>query len=156
MIADLKIINELYKSVDMGSFSLENAILKVKNHDFKLELDTELDEFNRLKEALKSKLESGNFKIKELNPITKFMAKQKILMNKSNKDGENNLAKMLTQGNNLGVIQIHHFLNKYHGDLDESTVNMLNFLNNMYEDNVKALKTYLWQKAELITLLFIL
>lgn len=143
MIADLEVINELYKGVDMGNFSLENAISQVKNHEFKTELESELEGFKKLKDALISKLESGNFKIKELSPITKFMAKQRLKMNKNKKDNENEIAKMLTQGNNLGIIQLHHFLNKHHGKLDESTVNMLKFLNNMYEDNVKALKAYL-------------
>lgn len=142
MNANIEFLNYIYQNAQMGIVGINDIISKVENNDFEKLLNEQLEDYQTIcEEALDIFIKYGREK-KELNNMAKIssymMSKMKTLSGSST----NNLAKMMIEGSNKGIIEITEKLNHYQG-ADEEIKSLADKLLKIEQNNLDDLKKYL-------------
>ena len=137
-----EVLLKLYQNVEMGIVGIESLENKIESRSLTKLILNQKKEYEMIKEKLVSLCSKYNVEDKELSSFAKIssdmMVKMKTLMDKS----EHNIAKMMMEGTNKGLIQLEELLNNYQGK-EEKILDLLKKTIDLEHQNNEELKIYL-------------
>lgn len=151
------LLQAIYKGGAMGTLSIAQLLPKVQNPCFRTDLQTQLNEYQKVMKQAESQLKALSVCPKELPPWEKTMLTMSLqaqtLLNKET----SHLAEMMIQGSNMGIVSLTKVLNCYripnevengpegpkHMDAHQKARDLANNMIQAEKDNINRLKTYL-------------
>ena len=137
-----EVLLKLYQNVEMGIVGIESLENKIESRSLTKLILNQKKEYEMIKEKLVSLCSKYNVEDKELSSFAKIssdmMVKMKTLMDKS----EHNIAKMMMEGTNKGLIQLEELLNNYQGK-EEKILDLIKKTIDLEHQNNEELKIYL-------------
>ena len=137
-----EILIKLYQNVEMGIVGIESIEGKIESRSLEKVILLQKKEYEDVKRKIASLCEKYNVLDKELSGFVKIssdmMATMKTMMDKS----EHNIAKMMMEGTNKGLIQLEELLNNYQGK-DEKIKELIEKVIDLEHQNNEELKIYL-------------
>lgn len=138
----IEFLNYIYQNAEMGIVGIEDIITKVKDEKFeKLLQEQKSDYENICKEAINILKKYGKEQ-KELNKMAKMSSYMMVKMKTMKDCSTSNLAKMMMEGSNKGIIEITEKLNAYN-EPDEEITALANKLLETEQNNLDDLKKFL-------------
>lgn len=142
MNEDTELLNYIYQNAKMGIVGIDNIKKDIQDSEFlKVIKEQENDYYEICTKALKW-LSNCNVERKNITAMSKLMTfmDAKIKLTKDN--SISNIAKMMIEGNNMGIIAITEKLNNYQG-ADKKIIKLAKDLLKIEERNLENLKKYL-------------
>ncbi len=141
-LEEVEFLDFIYKNSEMGVIGINQIITKVKNEKFEKLLSKEKEEYQNICKEAEDILKKYG-KQKEENGLmakvsSAIMSEVGILKD----DSIENIAKMMVEGTNKGIIAITEKINAYNNS-DAEIVVLANKLKNTLEKNIEELKKYL-------------
>ena len=137
-----EVLLKLYQNVEMGIVGIKSLENKIESRSLAKLILNQKKEYEMIKEKLVSLCSKYNVEDKELSSFAKIssdmMVKMKTLMDKS----EHNIAKMMMEGTNKGLIQLEELLNNYQGK-EEKILDLIKKTIDLEHQNNEELKIYL-------------
>lgn len=142
MNEEVEFLQFIYKNAEMGSIGIDSIISKVKDENLEKLLKNQKEEYNNIckeAESILKKYGKSNEEVSAMAKIsTTVMSEMAMLKDNSIK----NIAKMMVEGTNKGIIEITEKLNAYN-NTDAEIVVLANKLKTFEEKNIEELKKYL-------------
>ena len=142
MKENINALDEIYKGTIMGINAMTYIMNKVVDKKFKQTLQKELDNYKKIINRITdiyAKYSEG--KPMGTNIMTKAMSYAGIEMRTMNDTSNSNLADILIQGMNMGIIEGRKILNNKR--INTEVANIVNKFTDMQEQSVETLKKYL-------------
>ena len=138
----IEFLNYIYQNAQIGIVGIDDIITKVEDKEFeKLLNEQKADYENICNEAIQILKKYGKEQ-KELNKMTKMSSYMMVKMKTMTDCSTSNLAKMMMEGSNKGIIEITEKLNNYE-EKDEEIVSLANKLLETEQNNLDDLKKFL-------------
>lgn len=139
---NIEFLNYIFQNAQMGIVGINDIISKVKEEKFEKVLNEQIQDYQNIcDEALDIYIKYGKEK-KELNNMAKMSSYMMSMMKTLKDSSTTNLAKMMMEGSNKGIIEITEKLNNYQGD-DEEIKQLAEKLLKIEQKNLDDLKEYL-------------
>lgn len=142
MSEEVEFLNYIYKNAEMGIIGIDNIIAKVKDSEFEKLLKNQKEEYNNICREAENILKKYGKSNEEVGTMAKISTTVMSEMAMLKDDSINNIAKMMVEGTNKGIIEITEKLNAY-DNTDAEIVVLANKLKNAEEKNIEELKQYL-------------
>jgi len=142
MSEEVEFLNYIYKNAEMGIIGIDNIISKVKDEKFEKLLNNQKEEYNNICKDAESILKKYGKKNEEVGTMAKISTTLMSEMSMLKDDSINNIAKMMVEGTNKGIIEITEKLNAYN-NTDAEIVVLANKLKSLEESSIEDLKKYL-------------
>lgn len=137
-----KILTAIRQNAEMGTSSIRQIFPSVQDSALKNELRHQLSEYSSQLSTVNRQMSNLHLKGKPISPMTKAMSAIGIKMKTAADNSTGNLAKMLVQGTNMGIIEINKALNNA-DTASERLVNQAKDLLNKEQHYLDRLKAYL-------------
>ena len=138
---NIKFLNLIYQNAEMGLFGIDTVIKKVENETIAKIIHEQKREYEEILADAKKILIKYGAKEEEISKLKELSSKAMasvMTMGKSDKE----IAKLMMEGNQKGVLEITSELNNYEGD-DEEIINLAKRLLATEEHNREEFKKYL-------------
>jgi len=142
MSEEVEFLNYIYKNAEMGIIGIDNIISKVKDEKFEKLLNNQKEEYNNICKDAESILKKYGKSNEEVGTMAKISTTLMSEMSMLKDDSINNIAKMMVEGTNKGIIEITEKLNAYN-NTDAEIVVLANKLKSLEESSIEDLKKYL-------------
>ena len=139
---EVKFLQFIYKNSEMGIVGINNIIKSVSNEEFESLLKEQKKEYNNICREAELVLKKYGKQNEEIGMMAKVSTAVMSEMSMLKDDSDQNIAKMMIEGTNKGIIEITEKLNNYDCS-DAEIVVLANKLKNIEEKNVEALQKYL-------------
>ncbi len=139
---DIDILNCIYKNSRMASECIKQVSEKCDNEELREYIDRQQAHYEETCKELKSEIEKGGGKVEPVPAMESAMAKMGIGMKTMMNDSRNNLAKLMYNGTNMGIIDIAETVNHCHS-AGEKTLNKAEQLLSYEEKYADGLKKFL-------------
>lgn len=139
--SNIKFLNLIYQNAQMGLIGIDMVIKKVENEKIAKLIGEQKKEYEKfLSDAHEILIKYGakEEKISKLKELSSKVMATFMTMNKSDKE----IAKLMMEGNQKGVLEITAELNNYDGN-DEEILSLARRLLATEEHNREEFKTYL-------------
>lgn len=135
----------VYKNAEMGAFSTEKLIERLKNKENKIKalLEEEHKEYNNFVKKCKKILKSNNIEPQENSMFTKMQSGMGIAMETMMDNSDAALAQMLVEGFTMGVVQTTTKISAYKSIVDKSTLSIAKKYLKFQEDEIEKLKEFM-------------
>lgn len=134
-------LNLIYQNAQMGLIGIDTVIKKVENGKIAKLIQEQRKEYEKFLEDAKSILIKYGAKEEEISKLKELSSKAMAEVMTMNK-GDKEIAKLMMEGNQKGVLEITAELNQYEGD-DEEILNLAKRLLETEEHNREEFKQYL-------------
>ena len=142
MNAETNLLSAIYQNADMGCSSIEKIIPKIADNELRSEVTSQLRRYRRSYNRVCSELHAERTEPKKLNPFTKAMSDIGLAVSCAADSSRSNIAKMLIQGTNMGIIRLNKSLNAA-DDVSESARNEAVDMLKAEQAYIDKLKPYL-------------
>lgn len=142
MNAETNLLSAIYQNADMGCSSIEKIIPKIADNELRSEVTSQLRRYRRSYNRVCSELHAERTESKKLNPFTKAMSDIGLAVSCAADSSTSNIAKMLIQGTNMGIIRLNKSLNAA-DDVSESARNEAVDMLKAEQAYIDKLKPYL-------------
>lgn len=142
MNAETNLLSAIYQNADMGCSSIEKIIPKIADNELRSEVTSQLRRYRRSYNRVCSELHAERTEPKKLNPFTKAMSDIGLAVSCAADSSTSNIAKMLIQGTNMGIIRLNKSLNAA-DDVSESARNEAVDMLRAEQAYIDKLKPYL-------------
>ena len=142
MNAEANLLSAIYQNADMGCSSIEKIIPKIADNVLRSEVTSQLRRYRRSYNRVCSELHAERTEPKKLNPFTKAMSDIGLAVSCAADSSTSNIAKMLIQGTNMGIIRLNKSLNAA-DDVSESARNEAVDMLKAEQAYIDKLKPYL-------------
>lgn len=142
MKEDINALDEIHKGSCMGCDAINFVLEKVEDEFLKKELQNEYDEYKKIAQRIEDiypKYNEG--KPHSTSAMNKAMTWSGIEMKTMGDKSNSNIAELLLNGVNMGIIEGRKILNKK--ELNNEVHDIASTYVNMQEESVEALKKYL-------------
>ena len=139
--SNIKFLNLIYQNAQMGLIGIDMVIKKVENEKIAKLIGEQKKEYEKFLSDAHEILIKYGAKEEEISKLKELSSKVMatfMTMNKSDKE----IAKLMMEGNQKGVLEITAELNNYDGD-DEEILSLARRLLATEEHNREEFKTYL-------------
>lgn len=136
------LLTSIYQNVQTALQSLDNIMPSVKCDALASEISKQESEYNILSEECEMIAKSEDIDIKDNNMFEKIRLWSSIKMSTMSDKSTTHIAEMLLLGTFMGVITCIKDQSD-HASADEEILNLLSKLQNLEENNIESLKTYL-------------
>lgn len=116
----IKLLRECDAGIKMGTASIGEVLEKTTNEKLKKLLETCKEGHEKLKEEIQNKLEQCHDTGKDPNPMAQGMSWMKTNVKLAMDESDATIADLITDGCNMGVKSLSHYLNQYQA-ADEET-----------------------------------
>ncbi len=117
---DIDILNCIYKNSRMASDSIKQVSEKCNEGEFRSYINRQQEHYEAVCKELKSELESSGAEVEEVPTVETAMAHMGIGMKTFADSSVNNMAKLMYNGTNMGIIDIAETVNHSHNATDET------------------------------------
>jgi len=142
MSEEVEFLNYIYKNAEMGIIGIDNIISKVKDLNVENLLTDQRSEYENICKEVVDILKKYGKQNEEVGLMAKVSTKVMSEMGMLKDDSVNNIAKMMIEGTNKGIVEITEKLNAYN-NTDAEIVVLANKLKDLEERNIEELKKYL-------------
>jgi len=135
-----KLLTAVLQNSEMGTSAIRQIFPSVRNSSLRTELRHQLSEYEKQHNTVCRQMQVLHMKGKPVPPALKAASHIGIAMKKASDNSSGNLAKMLIQGTNMGIIEINKALNsatEISGSLKKETCDLLS-KEQKYIDRLKA------------------
>lgn len=143
MNADAELLNYVYQNSQMGIDTTSRLIDMNDNKDFKDYLAELIQDYIKINDTARDLLQSKGYEEKDINSFkeitTYFIINLKTITDKSS----SNMAKIIIEGANKGIIEIAERINRFEGMVDEDIIKLMKKYQKHEENNVKEIKIFL-------------
>lgn len=139
---EIDLLKEINKNSQTGIDGLNFTLNKVQSEDLKSLLYTEKESYQNIYDRTKEILNQKNKKTDDTTPMQKMMSWMGIELNTLTDKSNSQIAEILIQGNNMGIIKGTKLLNNMQFE-DIQIKNILHDFVRLQEKNVEDLKKYL-------------
>lgn len=139
---ETKYLNKLYKCAEMGTIGIDSVIDKATKEELIEALQSQRKEYDSLCEQIVSILKKYGCEEEKLGKMAKKSSEMMSEMKMKIDDSDSQIAKMMMEGNNKGIIEVTKIKNEYQGEDEEIKELCDNFLK-FLEDNLDEMKKYL-------------
>ncbi|MBQ7834384.1 MAG: DUF2383 domain-containing protein [Ruminiclostridium sp.] len=136
---DIDILNCIYKNSRMASDCIKQVSEKCDDDELRSYIDRQQKHYESTCKELKSEIEGAGAQVAEVPAMETAMAHMGIGMKAFVDDSRNNLAKMMYNGTNMGIIDIAETVNHCHnaGDATLRKAEQLLSREEQYADGLK-------------------
>lgn len=106
-----KILTAILQNAEMGTTAIRSIFPQVRDPALKNELRRQLSEYSRRSNTVNRQMHNLRISGKSITPMAKVMTVAGIKMKTVADNSTENIAKMLVQGTNMGIIDLNHALN---------------------------------------------
>ena len=142
MSKEVEFLQFIYKNAEMGIIGIDNIITKVKDEEFENLLKKERVEYDNVCRDVETVLKKYGKRNEEVGTMAKVSTKVMSEMSILKDDSVQNIAKMMIEGTNKGIIEITEKLNNYDCK-DAEIIVIANKLKTIEENNIEELQKYL-------------
>lgn len=139
---EVEFLQFIYKNAEMGVIGIDNIIGKVTEEKFEKVLQGERNEYENICTEAEDVLKKYGKQNEEVSAIAKVSTKVMSEMSMLKDDSVKNIAKLMIEGTNKGIIEITEKINAYDNS-DAEIVVLANKLKVTLEKNIDELKKYL-------------
>ena len=139
---NIEFLNSIYQISEMGVIGINDVIDKVSKSDFREFLESQRAEYNEVLRESEGILTSYGAKEKELGMMAKMSSKMMSEMKLMKNNDDTEIAKMMVEGTNKGILKINEAMNSYNEE-DEEATKLAQKLVRILENNIDGLKIYL-------------
>lgn len=139
---EIEILKEINKDAKTGIDGLNYTLEKVQDSHFKNLLYTEKDSYQNIYNRTKELLMQNNEEVEDTSPVQKAMSWMGIQINTLTDKSNSQIAELLIQGNDMGVIKGRKLLNNMEFR-DTQIQNILEDFVRLQEKSMEDLKQYL-------------
>ena len=139
---DEDLLDEVYKSVTMGSDSVSTLIGKTTDASMREALTAQLEGYQNFAATTRTKMLEKNFKVKESSVFTKIPAEVTMNVTTMMDNSNTKIAEMMINGSTMGIIELTRKIRRT-PDASDDCVKIANDVVAFEENNVSKLKTYL-------------
>lgn len=141
--ADAQLLNFVYQNAQMGVASLGEILPMLKEGPLKEGIQAQWEEYQNFHNEAAKLLNSNGYGEKEIGTFQKIMTYLMIDMKMMKDSSDSNVAKMLIQGSNMGILDAQKHINQYKGKAEKDILKLMERLEKFEEKNVERLKAYL-------------
>ena len=142
MSEEVEFLNYIYKNSEMGIIGIDNIITKASDEEFENLLKRQREEYDKICRKADTVLKKYGKQIEEVGKMAHISTKVMSEMSLMKDSSINNIAKMMVEGTNKGIIEITEKLNAYE-DIDPEIIMLATELKTLEERNIEELKPYL-------------
>ncbi len=139
---ETKYLNKLYQCAEMGTIGIDAVIEKVKQQSLQEVLESQRKEYDNICEEIVSILKKYGCEEEHLGKMAKKSSEMMCEVKTKIDDSDNQIAKMMMEGNNKGIIEVTKAKNEYEGE-DSEIKNLMDHFIKVLEDNLAEMKKYL-------------
>lgn len=141
-IEEVEFLNYIYKNAEMGIVGIDDVITKVSNKDLEEFLKEQRDDYEMITKEAESILKKYGKQNEEIGVMAKVSSKIMVDMSMLKENTDNNIAKMMMEGTNKGIIALTEKINAYNNS-DAEIVLLAEKFQEILEKNITELKKYL-------------
>ena len=141
--ADVAVLNELYRNAGLAMTSIEKLLPKCEDETFKYALLKAFGEFDAFAGKVSRKITALGYTPKSNNAMKTTMMKTSIAMSTMMDSSPQKMADMLTQGYNMGIIDVNKILNGYRGTISDDVADLCVELLDIEQHGLDGMKKYL-------------
>ena len=143
-IATKKLLEDLYKNVQMGSDSIIDLMPKVGDENMKNELTCELEQYDSFAKEIRNILLDMGEDAKDESILAKLGTKMSVTMNTLMDSTTSHIAEMMIQGGTMGITDATKSLREYENtSCSEEALELAKRIIKYEEDTVERLKKFL-------------
>lgn len=145
MDENLELLEYVYKTAEMGSFSLTKLIelLNGKENKIKKTVEEEIKGYEKYLKESKKLIEKHKYELKESGMIAKMGASMGIKKETKCDNSDAAIAHMIIEGLTMGVVDISTKINNYKGSADKKIISLAEDFLKFQEDEIEKLKSFL-------------
>ena len=139
---DKALLDEVYKSVTMGSDSVSTLIGKTNDASMREALTARLEGYQNFASTTRTKMNEKNYKIKEAGALTKIPAEVTMNVTTMMDNSNTKIAEMMINGSTMGIIELTRKIRRT-PCADADSVKIANDVVAFEESGIEQMKTYL-------------
>ena len=139
---DIKILNKLYQCAEMGTIGIESVIDKAHQEEFRNTLHSQKEEYDKIVDQIVSILKKYGCEEKHIGTMAKKSSEMISEMKTKIDDSDSQIAKMMMEGNNKGIIEVAKLKNEYEGT-DEEIMELMEHFLKTEQQKIDEMKKYL-------------
>lgn len=145
MDENLELLEYIYKTAEMGSFTLTKLIeyLNGKENKIKKVVEDEIKGYEKYLDDSKKLIEKHDYDLKESGLMDKMGATMGIKKETMVDNSDAAIAHMIIEGLTMGVVDISSKINNYKEYADKKILNLAESFLKFQEDEIEKLKTFL-------------
>ena len=142
MIEDIEFLNVIYENAKMGIVGIDDIKKDIKSEELIKVINEQKNDYYAICTKAMKLLSITNDERKNVSPIAKLMTYIDSRMKLIQDDSDSNIAKMMIEGSNMGIIKLTEHLNNYKGD-NKKIISLAENLLEIEKRNLKNLKKFL-------------
>lgn len=139
---DAEFLNYIYQNAKMGVVGIDNIKAKIFDDDLKNIIASQRKEYEKITEEASNLLTELGVNEKDISTMSKVMTYVMSNLELLKDDSSSNIAKMMIEGSNKGIIEITKNLNSY-TNMNHKVVKLAKKLLATEQHNIEELKIYL-------------
>lgn len=139
---EIKYLNKLYQCAEMGVVGINTVLDKAHKEEFRNILETQKEEYDHICDSIVTILKKYGCEEKKLGMMAKKSSEMMSEMKTKIDDSDSQIAKMMMEGSNKGIIEVTKIKNEYQGD-DEEIKEMIDHFLATEQHNLDEVKKYL-------------
>lgn len=141
---DEGLLQEIYKSVCMGTDSVTTILGRTKDEKLRTELTAQLDGYQNFANITRNKLSDMSVTAKEVGAFAKIPAEVSIMMGTMTDASASKIAEMMINGSTMGVIEMKKRVKQAQTEgASEDNLKIANDVLTFEEDNINKMKSFL-------------
>lgn len=142
MNGNAELLNFIYQNSQMGVITISKLIGITEDEDFKIHLQSQVDEYKKIHTNAKALLNKNGYDEKGISSFDKIKSYMMINMETFIDKTSSHIAEMLLIGSNMGIIDAVKNLKKYQ-EAESNIVDLMEELLRFEENNMQQLKKFL-------------
>ena len=140
-----ELLNYVFKTSEMGKFTIETLLYEIEDKDNKIKKASEdiLKEYEKFLSKSEEYLNKENCEIVKLNKVDKMGASMGIKREVAKDNSDSNIASMLVQGLTMGIVEITAKIDNFKKEADKTYIKFSEDFLEFQENSVEKLKKYL-------------
>lgn len=145
MNENVELLEFIYKTAEMGSFTLTKLIneLRDKENKIKKVVEDEIKGYEKYIKESKALIDKGKYELKENGLMSKMGASMGIKKETQADNSDAAIAHMIVEGLTMGVVDISTKINNYKEVADKKVISLAKDFLKFQEDEIERLKEFL-------------
>ena len=142
MEKEVEFLNYMYQNAKMGIVGIDDIKSHIEDEDLKKLIARQRSEYESIADECIEILASMGKDEEDISNMSKVMSYMMVSMEMLKDDSSSNIAKLMIEGSNKGIIQINKKLNSFN-NIDSKIVKLAKKLLATEQHNIDDLKIYL-------------
>ena len=139
---DAEFLNYIYQNAKMGVIGIDNIKDKISDDELKNVIATQKKEYQKIADDASSILNELGLTEKDVSKMAKVSTYVMANLEMLKDDSSSNIAKLMIEGSNKGIIEINKNLNSYN-NMNSKIIKLAKKLLATEQHNIDELKIYL-------------